>query len=93
MARKRRSSRKSSGFGIPSTNKLIKILAFTAGATLVGATILPNISPQVKAAAAGFVAGGPIGAGIAFVAQPTIAKFVGGAIGGTGTTAGVGAFI
>ena len=93
VARKRRSKRRSSGLAIPSTNKLLKILAFTAGATFIGATILPQVSPQIKAAAAGFFAGGPIGAGIAFVAQPTIARFVGGAVGGNAGTPGVGAFV
>ncbi len=91
MARKRRSSRRSSGLGIPNQSKLIKIFMFVAGATLLGGSIAPNVSPQVKAAAAGFVAGGPVGAGIGFIAQPTIARLVGGQA--AATTQGVGAFV
>lgn len=82
MTRRRKSysSRKGNGFGIPNTNKLIKIGAFSAGAVLLGATLLPNVSSNIKGAAGGFAAGGPIGAVIGYLAAPTIANIAGGVV-------------
>jgi len=91
MVRRRRSSRRrSSSFGIPSTNKLLKIAVFSIGASIIGAQFLPGVDPKIRAAAGGFFAGGPIGAAIGYIAEPTLSGLIGGA--GIGQT-GVGAFV
>jgi len=96
MVKRRRSKGRSKGLGIPNVNKLLKIAVFSVAAATLGAAILPSVSPQIRAAAGGFFAGGPVGAAIGFVAQPALSNLTSGLLNGgqaTGGPAGVGAFV
>jgi len=93
MAKKRRKSSSSSGLKIPNTNKLLKIAAFSLGAAVIGAQFLPNVDPRLRAAAGGFLAGGPIGGAIGYFAQPTLSGLLGGQAAATAPSGGVGAFV
>jgi len=86
MARRKskKSYRSRSSFG--GLNKWVKIAAFAVGGAALGATVLPSVDSRLTSAAAGFFAGGPLGAGVGYLAGPMLAQKVLG--GGNGNTQG-----
>lgn len=74
-------------------NKLTrkKTLLWIGAASLLGASVLPQVDSKYLAAAAGYMSGaGIVGAAGGFFAQPYITNMLGGVMGGTGiATSGI----
>jgi len=84
MARRKRYGRsRKSGMGIPSLKKMAVIAAAGLGAAVIASRFMPNVDSKIATGVGGFLAGGPIGAIIGYVAPGFIMG--GGATNGGGT--------
>jgi len=82
VARRKRSTRRRSGFGGFNMNRLLKAGVFGVAAAMIAPRFIQGVDPKLASAAAGFFAGNIPGAVVGYLAPDIVGNVLGGS-GGT----------